>query len=788
MKRQFKILLFLIGTIQLAMAGPFAYKRYVHYDFKSEIITADQKSSDYAANIYSRSEYSSRYDDYSKIQFFVKKGCGHHKITKPFVFVEGVSFDNNVWTQADYTINSYFHSTQLNESQEILKNSNGVEKKWENFQEMIDAYNSVPSNVDHQKSIGFSTFNWGTLVSGIDVEGLMNGEPLQVQKCPELLNKLYDNGYDIIFVDFQSGQNFMENNGYALTKVLKIIKDSLDDNSSTEKLVVCGASMGGLVSRFAIKELELNGGSNYDHCVGKFISFDSPQMGANINLGLQYLLQDLTFLEGSTIGSFDALKEKYKSYEKLTCPSASQLVLFSCLHNKLNYLLPVDYSDASESAERTTFRNHPNIATWPQNCKKFSIINGSRKGYKQSNGGFNDCDMITDVDGCLDVNIKSLPKNGDGYCRIFNLNVPPVLAGIPIIGSSLLTITKSMSVRNSLAVDMVSGSYRTDLQQLTTLNKSVNFAIGNLLGPAYMVNTVFNGYTTNAPNFCFIPALSAAGIIDFNNKVESSDTELPALFNDSYRFSDPNHNKSYFDAVYAPEHNQTHVEITDENIAWVMEILDNCDAEKHLFQNETINSDDYIACKYIKAGSDVGKGNGEGNAIVAAQTAVSFTAYDYIDLQPGFEVQPGGVFNASIIERSYCASGNRLANNAGQDDQTLASIDGQIKSKDIKRTSNQKVPLEDASVQLVSLNTDIKLIPNPTQENTMLRYQLKQHSEVSISIRSIMGAEYGQQQSQLYQSAGEHSETLQTAALPKGVYIVTLTTKEGSISKRLIKN
>jgi hypothetical protein len=458
------------------------------------------------------------------------------------------------------------------------------------------------------------------------------------------------------------------------------------------------------------------------------------------------------------------------------------------LHNKLNYLLPVDYSDASESAERTTFRNHPNITTWPEHCKKFSIINGSRKGYKQSNGDFNDCDMITDVDGCLDVNIKSLPKNGDGYCMIFNLNVPNALIGTPIIGNSLLTITKSMSVRNSLSVDMVSGSYRTDLQQLTTLNSKVNFAIGNLLGPAYMFNTIYNGYTTNAPNFCFIPALSAAGIIDFNNKVESSDTELPALFNDSYRFSDPNHLKSYFDAVYAPENNQTHVEITDENIAWVMEILDNCDAEVLLYQNETIDADDYIACKYIKAGNDVGKGNGVGNAIVAAQTAVSFTAYDYIDLQPGFEVQPGAVFNASIIERSYCANAERIASNAGQDDQTLASIDGQIKSKDIKRTSNRKVPLEDASVQLQTLNSDIELIPNPTQENTVLRYQLKQHSEVSISIRSIMGAEYGQQQSQLYQSAGEHLETLQTAALPMGVYIVTLTTKEGSISKRLIKN
>jgi hypothetical protein len=97
------------------------------------------------------------------------------------------------------------------------------------------------------------------------------------------LQKLYDSNYDVVFVDFKSGQNYMENNGFALSKALKQIKDSLDNNGSPEKLVVCGASMGGLVSRFAIRDIELNGADKYKTCVGKFISFDAPQIKQSSN-------------------------------------------------------------------------------------------------------------------------------------------------------------------------------------------------------------------------------------------------------------------------------------------------------------------------------------------------------------------------------------------------------------------------------------------------------------------------------------------------------------------------
>lgn len=771
-----KLVLYLILCIDMAQAGPFAYKKYVHYDFKSDLIQADSKSSDYGTNTYSRVEYTNRYDHNSKCQFFVKHGCGHHKIEKPFVFVEGISFDNKTWTNNNYSFSDYFHLTVVSGGN-IKKNAQGVEMKWENFPEMMETFNTIPSNLDNNCPIGYSTFNWGTLVSGVEVEGLMEGDPLRVQKCPELLNKLYDSGYDIIFVDFESGENFIENNGYALAKVLRIIKDSLDNNGSTEKEVVCGASMGGLVSRFAIKELELNGGPTYDHCVSKFISFDSPQMGANIHLGLQYLLQDFKFLDGSLLAGFDEVSENFSRYDKLTCPSASQLVLYSCLNNKLNTLLPVDYSNANQSSERAAFLNNPNIANWPVNCKLYAIMNGSRKGNAQNNGSFSDCNLIADVDGLIDIEMKSLPKDNDGYCKIFQVIPAATLYGIPVAGLDLAVLSKIMYVKNSKAIDMVAGSYRSDLQSITSINSKLNTALGLILNGGYSIPSVFNGYTTNAPNYCFIPSLSAAGVKNFNSKVENSHTELSNLFVDSYKFSDPSHQNSYFDVVYGPEQNQSHVEITDENIAWVMEILHDCEGTVLLFQNETISNDVHTSCGYIKAGADVGKGNGIGNAVVAANTNVAYKAVDFISLEPGFMVEPGATFEASILTVDNCVSGNRLANTSSH------SGNHQV----IEAQSPQSMAVADASIQLNASNHAMLVTPNPTNNNCILSYKLNKASMVSVQIHNAYGAEFFSIPTFLSSSAGQQTLELPTAQLPQGVYVITLQSADGRFSKRLIK-
>lgn len=48
--------------------------------------------------------------------------------------------------------------------------------------------------------------------------------------------------------------------------------------------------MGGLVARYALRSMEIQ---NQMHGVDKFISFDSPHLGANVPVGFQKLLEDV---------------------------------------------------------------------------------------------------------------------------------------------------------------------------------------------------------------------------------------------------------------------------------------------------------------------------------------------------------------------------------------------------------------------------------------------------------------------------------------------------------------
>jgi hypothetical protein len=587
----------LMAQIPIDFQPPFQFGKYVHYNKIITNITQVEPTVTYGDDLdYRSNEAQDDYSHYASVDLYIKYGKCNHKLTKPFVFVEGVSFDKQSVRSSFYSFKDYWD-----------ENINSDPEK-PNTQLLTDVLNNFKNvNWGENPGVGYSTFNWATLVTGIDVEGLSDGEPLQVQKSPELLQKLYDSNYDVVFVDFKSGQNYMENNGFALSKALKLIKDSLDNNESPEKLVVCGACMGGLVSRFAIRDLELNGADKYKTCVGKFISFDAPQMGANINLGMQYLLQNfsrLQILPGSN--TIDQINEIVGKYSKLTCPSASQLVLYSCLPDPIDWYWPMKWTTASQSMERLLFNLHPNVSTWPTNCRNISIINGSRNGNKQNYGSVDACERLFDGDGLVSLDIKSLPNYNDGYCKIYDFELPTVVCQPAWDIMAQAVSNNSVRVKESRGVDIVAGSYRTDLAALSVVNHWISSVIAGVVAPCNLIS-YFTPSTGSAPNYCFIPALSAAGVKNFDGLVENSHIALPQIFQGSAKFEDPNHNVSNFDVVYAPATNQTHVEITDENIRWVMYELLDIEDEHLKFQNEYIEAKTHKAEKTIRAGSNVGK-------------------------------------------------------------------------------------------------------------------------------------------------------------------------------------
>ena len=93
--------------------------------------------------------------------------------------------------------------------------------------------------------------------------------------------------YDIIYVDWVNGTDYLQRNALALEEVIRFVnavKQPL--NGVRQPNVVLGSSMGGVIARMAIGRMDRAGGLNA-HETRLYISLDAPHQGANVPLGYQ---------------------------------------------------------------------------------------------------------------------------------------------------------------------------------------------------------------------------------------------------------------------------------------------------------------------------------------------------------------------------------------------------------------------------------------------------------------------------------------------------------------------
>lgn len=93
--------------------------------------------------------------------------------------------------------------------------------------------------------------------------------------------------YDIIYVDWKIGTDYIQRNALLLEDIIDWVNVNKQPvNGVLQPNMIIGQSMGGLITRWALKDMENH---NRNHQVRLFISHDSPHQGANIPLGYQYL-------------------------------------------------------------------------------------------------------------------------------------------------------------------------------------------------------------------------------------------------------------------------------------------------------------------------------------------------------------------------------------------------------------------------------------------------------------------------------------------------------------------
>lgn len=345
------------------------------------------------------------------------------------------------------------------------------------------------------------------VVEGFDMDNVMNWDELYAMLNREnLIEDMRAAGFDAVVLNFHDSTDDIRRNAMILVELLRQVGVAQPDHRDR---IVIGASMGGLVARYALAYMEQQG---LDANVRTFISFDSPQLGANIPLGVQYWLQ--LFQVEST--------EAQHLLSRLDTAAAREMLLY-------HHTSPAGATGQADPLRTSFLADLALAGSWPQDLRKVAIANGSGAAAGQGYApgaqviSYEYYSFLVDLIG----NVWAVPETGSKQ----------ILRGLidriwPLSDDQL-----NVTVSGTLPLDSAPGGWRSSLADMDAT-------------PA-----PYGDIIALYPNHCFIPTISALAL-DVTNPY----TNLATLGDVAAH--------SAFDAVYYPAANQEHVLVTPENKVW----------------------------------------------------------------------------------------------------------------------------------------------------------------------------------------------------------------------------
>lgn len=408
------------------------------------------------------------------------------------------------------------------------------------------------------------------------------------------------NDYDLIFLNYQNGTDYIQRNAYLLERVIFMV-DSMKTtwNSARQQNVIIGLSMGGLVTRYALRDMEVN---SIAHETRLFISHDAPHWGANVPVGAQACVQHLAPWKminlqwtWPQISWRDMFPDAVDAVNLFNTPAAKQMMI-------QRYVLSGE-SLTADNATHTSFYNELNTLGWPVNCKNVTVANGSCSGTTVFPNG----STLFTVDGN-----RSMTYFGAMWrSLLLTIGAPVVASGIvngignPQFNAFAMLWEFPLSVfstKSSIGVDFkiravpASGTqeiYRGDVYSkkkiLWVINVTTYFIkchvssstsmlpLDNAPGGLYDVNqfgldatvisnqlpAFFQGYvtaTTLQPRFSFVPTVSSLAV---SNPESNLFTSLCNTVNCI--------NPAAVADFYAPSANQLHISYTQPSADYILQ-------------------------------------------------------------------------------------------------------------------------------------------------------------------------------------------------------------------------
>jgi hypothetical protein len=222
-----------------------------------------------------------------------------------------------------------------------------------------------------------------------------------------LADILRDEGFDAVALNFpqyttdgyfiDGGADYIQRNAMVLIELITLINAQKVGN---QPLVIVGPSMGGLIARYALAYMEENG---LEHDTRLYISVDSPHLGANIPVSLQYLINYLAVEQGI----FEA---QLAVDQVLNSPAAKEMLMDHYLGHLLpgsdfeqdpTMLLPV-----GAPGFRDAFQSELDDLGFPELVRNVTMINGSGQSMTTGTPGMQVVDTTLDLGGLITADIK----------------------------------------------------------------------------------------------------------------------------------------------------------------------------------------------------------------------------------------------------------------------------------------------------------------------------------------------------------------------------------------------
>ena len=169
----------------------------------------------------------------------------------------------------------------------------------------------------------------------------------------------------------RGGGDYVERNAMTMVSLLLDIQAKLDAAGSTDSIVLIGPSMGGQITRYALKYMEDRG---IPHRVRLWISQDSNHDGAVVPIGEQ-----LAIATNANLGDQKSIETLER---QLNAPAAKQFIINHYKFNITDYtninLLTEEVGGAPNFKNRYT--NAIDSIGWPTLFRKISTISGAENG------------------------------------------------------------------------------------------------------------------------------------------------------------------------------------------------------------------------------------------------------------------------------------------------------------------------------------------------------------------------------------------------------------------------